>query len=151
MRYSDIDGQIERCHVRIKEGIMPSLFERRLQIYTESKERRNKMIESEPEGLSWEVYQRLDCLKSMKQDFEEKGDPKKQLPNVEGLMEAYRSGKLTWTQGLITYWSNGTQLCEPKVFDGDECEKIGRAHGKNFWVEGVSFARRAHFSHMFRN
>jgi hypothetical protein len=30
---SDIDAQIERCHERIKAGIMPSIFEARLKDY----------------------------------------------------------------------------------------------------------------------
>lgn len=136
---SDIDGQIERCHKRINEGIMPSLFEKRLSVYNQAKESRNKIMEGEPEGLSWEVYRRLDSLKFMRRSLAEKGDGDEQLPNVEALLEAYRSGKLTWTPRRVTYWARGTQLSEPKEFDGDECERIGREYGKSFWVEGVSW------------
>lgn len=37
---SDIEGQIERCHVRIEEGIMPIIFEKRLEMYDGLKKRR---------------------------------------------------------------------------------------------------------------
>lgn len=117
---------------------MSELFEKRLQRYIKAKETRNKIKDDEPEGLHWEVYQRLDNLKFIKKGFEEKGDPNEQLLNVEALLSSYRSSKLTWTQGLVTYWSRGVQLCEPKKFQGDECEKLGREHGEGFWVEGVS-------------
>lgn len=117
---------------------MPSLFESRLSVYTEAKENRNKIMQGEPEGLTWEVYRRLDSLKLMKLNLMENGDGDEQLPNIEALLEAYRSGKLTWAPVSVTYWARGTQLSEPKEFDGDECERIGREYGKSFWVEGVS-------------
>lgn len=76
----------------------------------------------------------------MKTELERKGDERDQLSNIEALLEAYRSRKLQWT-GLVTYWSKGEQLCQPRPFNWDEFEAINRKHHghKNFWVEGVSF------------
>ncbi|KAI2681057.1 hypothetical protein DTO027I6_7144 [Penicillium roqueforti] len=67
----DVDGQIERCYRRIDEGIMPDIFRDRLQMYQNIKLRQTDMISSEPRGLSWEVVQRLDCLKKVKTSFDE--------------------------------------------------------------------------------
>lgn len=36
--YSDIDGQIARCHERIKENIMPAVFRQRLLEYETRKD-----------------------------------------------------------------------------------------------------------------
>lgn len=37
---SDIEGQIERCYVRFDEGIMPDIFEARLESYLKLQQRR---------------------------------------------------------------------------------------------------------------
>ena len=52
------------------------------------------MINSEPSGLSWEVVQRLDCLKKVKMSFDELGNDNGNTPNVIAIMAAYRSGDL---------------------------------------------------------
>lgn len=119
---------------------MPSLFERRLSTYIKAKGLRNTMHDFEPVGLNQEVYQRLDNLKFTKRCLEAKGDDDEQLANVKGLLYAYRFGKLTWKQGLVTFWSRGVQLCEPRQFDWDDCEEFASRHDghKGFWVEGVS-------------
>jgi hypothetical protein len=38
--HSDIYGQIERCHARLEEGIMPVIFEARLKMYDGLKKQR---------------------------------------------------------------------------------------------------------------
>lgn len=97
------------------------------------------MARGEPSGLNWNVIQRIDYLKKMKEDIEKSGVGKSQIPNLEALLKAYRRRKLPWT-GLVTYWSKGRQLCQPRPFNWDEFEAINRKfHGHNgFWVEGVS-------------
>lgn len=98
------------------------------------------MARGEPSGLDWNVIQRIDCLKKMKEELDKNGDGRGQIANIEALLKAYRSRKLRWT-GLVTYWSKGKQLCEPRPFNWDEFEAINRKFDghKNFWVEGVSY------------
>lgn len=98
-----------------------------------------QMARGEPAGLDWNVIQRIDHLKKMKEELEKNGDAKGQVPNLEALLKAYRTRKLQWT-GLITYWSKGKQLCEPRPFNWDEFEAINRKFDghRAFWCEGVS-------------
>lgn len=98
------------------------------------------MVSAEPEGLGLKVVQRLRELEAMKTDLEENDDDPNQLPNIIALLKAYRSGELDWQPGLVTYWSKGLQICEPRGFDWDELEVIGEAHREEggFWTEGVS-------------
>ena len=93
----------------------------------------------EPEGLGWPVYQRLTDLGRMQKSLEEGGDKFEQIANVKTIIKAYKSKKLGWA-GLITYWSKGKKLCEPRPFDWDEFEAINSRHdgSKGFWTEGVS-------------
>lgn len=86
------------------------------------------------------MYQRLNSFKFIRRSLlsAERENVDEKFQNVEVLLEAYRSGKLTWTPGLVTYWARGTQLSQPKEFDDDECQRIGRKYGEGFWVEGVS-------------
>lgn len=97
------------------------------------------MLTSEPSGLSLQVVQRLHDLKAIEQALMER-DLWKQLPNVQSLMAAYRSKRLIWREGLVTYWSRGSQICKPKQFKWDEFERTNREYDgyKGFWVEGVS-------------
>ena len=100
------------------------------------------MISSEPPGLSWEVIQRLESLKFVQRGLEEGEDAGEQLSNVNSIIAAYRSGQLQWHKGpIVTYWSRGVQLCEPKEFSWDDFERINKEHDgwKAFWVEGVGF------------
>ncbi|KAJ5587713.1 uncharacterized protein N7459_003478 [Penicillium hispanicum] len=144
----DLENQIIRCKERIKDGILPYIFEQRLKEFEQAMNRRRyvfqlaiihrKMGECEPQGLSWPVIQRLDCLKIIAKSLQSKGDPREQLPNVQSIMSAYRTRQIDWC-GLVTYWSQGQQLCEPRPFDWDEFEAINlkyKGH-KSFWVEGI--------------
>ncbi|KAJ5966343.1 hypothetical protein N7481_013057 [Penicillium waksmanii] len=153
---SDIDGQSERCHVRIEEGIMPIIFEKRLEMYEGLKKRQyniclkekkketssnilifSDMLASEP-GLSWEVVLRLESLKSIKEELIGSEDPTGQLPNVDAIIAAYRSGELNWRPGYVTFWSKGKKLGPAKKFDVDDSLKVNRKHDghRGFWVEG---------------
>lgn len=98
------------------------------------------MAFSEPRHLSLEVLQRLDALKSIEKDLDRDGDKLEQLPNVKAVLQAYRTGSLKWHPGLVTYWSEGTQLCQPRPFDWDEFETINAAvkGNRSFWTERVS-------------
>lgn len=97
------------------------------------------LFESEPNGLSLQVVQRLHDLKAIEKTLEQR-DVWKQLPNVQSLMEAYRSKKLVWEEGSVTYWSRGSQICKPKQFKWKDFEEVNRKFDgyKGFWVEGVS-------------
>ena len=94
----------------------------------------------ESRELSRDVILRLRDLESIKSDLEKSLDKSKQLPNIEAYLKGYRSGQLEWNAGLVTYWSKGVQISQPRLFDWDEFELINAEHGtdEGFWTEGVS-------------
>lgn len=97
------------------------------------------MIKSEPDGLSWEVVQRLDSLKKIQASFDELGDDNGNTPNVAAIMAAYRSGDLVWDTNSVTYWANGKLMASAKKMDMDEFLAFSKEHGPHgVWVEGVS-------------
>lgn len=95
------------------------------------------MINSEPKGLSWEVVQRLDELKKLHELLEE-DDKEENISNVKAIIEAYRSKKLNFTAGLVTFWSHGKLVSGPKKLNMEEFYALHAKHGaQGFWVEGV--------------
>ncbi|CAI7622657.1 unnamed protein product [Penicillium discolor] len=139
LELNDIDGQIERCHERIAENIMPHVFEQRLQDYTAAKAKEDEMRFPGSEELSWETVRRVHELEMMKTDLASTTDDSEQLPNIDALLEAYKSGDLDWNTGLVTYWLKGARISQPRPFDWDEFEAINSHHQgyKGFWVEGI--------------
>ncbi|CAI7565981.1 unnamed protein product [Penicillium glandicola] len=134
----DVDGQIQRCYRRIDEGIMPAIFEQRLEMYQDIKQRQIDMISSEPPGLSWEVVQRLDCLKRVKASFDELGNDSGNTPNVVAIMDAYRSGNLVWDKYTVTYWAHGKMVAGPKKMEVEEFLTLSSELGPHgIWVEGM--------------
>lgn len=91
------------------------------------------------EELSWETVRRVHELEMMKTDLASTTDDSEQLPNIDALLEAYKSGDLDCNTGLVTYWLKGAQISQPRPFDWDEFEAINSHHQacKGFWVEGV--------------
>lgn len=141
MQYSDVDGHIARNRDRIEDGILPAVFEIRLKQYEARKKYIDDMIASEPAGLDNAVIARLNTLKTMKTILERDGDENEQLPNVNALIKAYRSRKLSWSyEAKVTYWNKGKQLSKPRDFKFDDLLDFHKKHdtGKGFWVEGVS-------------
>ncbi|KAJ5365932.1 hypothetical protein N7517_008818 [Penicillium concentricum] len=134
----DLDAQIERCHVRIKENIMPHIFEHRLKGLKFWQAGRIALRESEPGNHSLEVLKRLEILRNMEVELQSLDDFN-QLPNVRALLKAYRGGTLHWNQEMVTYWSKGVQLCEPRPFNWDEFEVLNAHHSgrTGFWMEGL--------------
>lgn len=100
------------------------------------------MSEGEPGGLTQEVYERIHALSQIEKDLG-KNSKSPQLSNVKAVLKAYRDGSLEWYSDLVTYWSKGTKLCEPRPFDWDEFEALNAIHGqsKSFWTEGVCINR----------
>lgn len=100
----------------------------------------SEMMRAEPEGLSWEVVQRLDTLKKIQKSLEEHGDSNENLANVSALMAAYRSKKLEWhSDDTVTYWVHGKLIEGPRKIDMKELLALNQQAGnKGFWVEGVS-------------
>ncbi|KAJ5641470.1 hypothetical protein N7490_005470 [Penicillium lividum] len=140
----DVDAQIKRCKERIADNIMPHVFEQRLIEFQEVKKYRKSLYKGEPSHLSWEVIQRIDTLKGIRKDIL-KEDKYEQLSNVDAILDAYRKGKLTRNAGrtrLVTYWSKGVQLSQPRRFDWDEFDAINDLHKgeKSFWVEDFMHA-----------
>lgn len=101
------------------------------------------MMAAEPVGLSWSVVLRLDTLTTMLEWLSSKNDEWDLVGNVTNVMAAYRSGNLRWTPGLVTYWSKGVQLCQPRPFKWDEFDFINAKHDGHtgFMVEGVCFLK----------
>ncbi|KAJ5699041.1 hypothetical protein N7462_001046 [Penicillium macrosclerotiorum] len=137
---SDFDGQISRCHERIEDNIMPHIFEQKLYQYEKSLARRQELIKrvKAPPHSSWDVVERIDRLHQIQEEIEKQGDGYEQIPNVRSILTAYQSGELDWT-GLVTYWSHGNQISQPRPFDWDEFEAINKKYegSKSFWVEGT--------------
>ncbi|CAI7614866.1 unnamed protein product [Penicillium pancosmium] len=135
----DYDAQIERCQERIKDNIMVSRFEARLEALKADKAEKEFLIDSEPYGLSWPVIQRLNCLKQMEQDLS-KRDQYRQLDTVRAIIRAYRYKDLQWNRGLVTYWVKDRQLCQPRPFSWDEMDQVKENYtkGESFWIEGAS-------------
>lgn len=97
------------------------------------------MIKSEPDGLSWEVVQRLDSLKKIQASFDELGNDNGNTPNVKAIMAAYRSGDLVWDANSVTYWAHGKLMASAKQMDMDEFLAFSKKYGPHgVWVEGVS-------------
>lgn len=98
----------------------------------------SRLSQNEPQDLSPEVYERIHTLRAIQKQIRNV-DKSEQLPNVLAILKAYIEGRLRWTSGLVTYWSKGVKLCEPRPFNWDEFEVINAAHGrdKSFWTEGV--------------
>lgn len=137
---------------------MPHVFEQRLQDYTAAKAKEewvsyldidsaqililfycSEMRFPGSEELSWETVRRVHELEMMKTDLASTTDDSEQLPNIDALLEAYKSGDLDCNTGLVTYWLKGAQISQPRPFDWDEFEAINSHHQacKGFWVEGV--------------
>lgn len=106
-----------------------------------STDKYSKLQDCEPEGLSILTLQRIKSLEEIVELLEAEGDEQCQIDNILGILEAYRRKSLEWT-GLVTYWSHGKQLCQPRPFDWDEFEAINEKYNghKDFWVEGVSIS-----------
>ncbi|KAJ5602426.1 hypothetical protein N7537_005382 [Penicillium hordei] len=134
----DVDAQIERCHLRIKENIMPHIFSHRLKGLKIAQAERIALVESEPGNHSLGVLRRLEVLRNIEFQLQS-SDNFNQLPNVLALLQAYRGGLLHWNIGLVTYWFEGVQLCEPRPFSWDEFEVLNAHHSgkRGFWMEGL--------------
>ncbi|KAJ5928745.1 hypothetical protein N7466_007701 [Penicillium verhagenii] len=136
----DLDAKIERCKERIEDNIMVKRFKRKLESLLEEKADNEAITASEPAGLSWPTIQRLQVLKITHANLTKDNDPYVMLPNVNGIMAAYRSGDLAWNTGLVTYWCDGKKLCEPRPLKWEDFEKAREAFpgpDHSFWIEGV--------------
>ena len=107
------------------------------------------MAVGEKGKYSKDVIQRISVLRDIEKAIESKEfpDKNKQLPNVKALLKAYRSHELDWYgDDLVTYWSNGKRLCEPRPLNWAEFQALARKHEgwKSFWVEGVSSIQPLH-------
>ncbi|KAJ5726125.1 uncharacterized protein N7483_007482 [Penicillium malachiteum] len=139
---ADLKAQIDRCKERIDDNIVPSFFEDRLKLLEAENSEILEIQKSEKgvHGLSMDVLTRIAQLRETKAALENNGGGStNQLPNVDAILAAYRNKSLDWT-GLVTYWSEGKQLCQPRLFDWDEFEAINDTYNgsKSFWVEGFS-------------
>lgn len=109
------------------------------------------MMKRFPSGLSWDVVQRLASLERIRAHLENIRDPDDEIANIDAIMKLYKSGDLTWNRELVTYWSKGKQLCQPRLFEWDEFEAINAKHEghKGFWVEGVSHSSSWGIEHLW--
>ncbi|OKP10596.1 hypothetical protein PENSUB_3899 [Penicillium subrubescens] len=88
-----------------------------------------------------DVIRRLDYLIEMGEQLVNTPDPSGFIPNIKAIINAYRTRRLEWNEGLVTYWSKGKQLCEPRPFHYGEFLDVNKQHdGHNdFWVEGMQY------------
>ncbi|KAJ5720423.1 uncharacterized protein N7483_008357 [Penicillium malachiteum] len=138
----DIDANIQRAKQRIEDNIMPHAFQWRLHEYEKKKGYRDQIISKWPNGLSWNVLQRLESLEFLQGKLE-LDDPYEQRANVKSITVAYKSKQLE-INDLVTYWSHGTQISQPRPFNWDELLTINTHYegSKGFWVEGYRIAVR---------
>ncbi|KAJ5375952.1 hypothetical protein N7509_012838 [Penicillium cosmopolitanum] len=102
------------------------------------------MVKSEPHGLTWEVVQRLSCLKQLEESLG-KEDNDNNHSNVKSIIAAYRSKNLHWNENAVTYWSYGQLIAGPKKLDIQELYALSAKYGpKGFWVEGIDGFRPGH-------
>lgn len=122
--FSDTEAQIARCHDRIKEKIMPRIFEWKLKDLEQNVKNRVSQFSGQN---SWEcadglwlsammarglalgraTVQRLADLEGTKAWFTKHGDRYTLLSSVIGIIAAYRSKKPSWTPDRVTFWSYG--------------------------------------------
>ncbi|KAJ5092982.1 hypothetical protein N7456_008843 [Penicillium angulare] len=139
----DFDAQILRCQERIRDRIMPRIFERKMESFKKQKKQKELLLAKYP-GLDESSALRLDVLQSIQkwlQDTENNNDKDqpKQLKNVKAIIDAYKSKALSWNQGLVTYWINGVQRSQPRPLNFEELWCLARESGyKSFWVEGIT-------------
>lgn len=136
--FSDIEGMIKRCKERIEDGVMSQWWEKKLENYLKMQEERKKIMDSEP-GLSEEVVMRLKRLEIVKSGLVRDSDKYDSIPNIDAIMNRYRSGGYTWEYGKVTYWSKGKFLEGPKTLDWDDYLRLHSEHNGpiGFWVEMV--------------
>ncbi|KAJ5933579.1 hypothetical protein N7454_005908 [Penicillium verhagenii] len=140
----DLEAQIVRTKERISDNIMPYLFEANLFQLEKEAEWRREMAEGLPEGLSWDVIQRIHTLNLIGHEKVRLNDPNEHVETIRQIQHAYRHKALDWTPGLVTYWRKGKQLCKPRPFKWDEYEAVCRTRNDvhSFWVEGFRLALR---------
>lgn len=133
---------IQRCQDRIKDRIMPQIWEYKLKNYQNFKQKVQKLIGSEPQGLSTEVITRLKRLELVKKGLMLNGDEYNSLPSIEAIMSLYRSGDYKWEQGKATFWLKGKRIAGPVDFDCDKFLGLSSQYNPTgrdgFWVELVS-------------
>lgn len=143
LNHCDIDAQIQRCHERLEDNILPAFFQNKLETYETMQRKRDDMIATMPEGLGLNVALRINSLKEIGKTLESNGDPHSEIPNILAIIDAYNTGKLKWEPGKVSYWADGKPLAGPKKFEWNECERLSEnyktTHG--FWIEGVRYAR----------
>ncbi|KAJ5093748.1 hypothetical protein N7456_009609 [Penicillium angulare] len=134
----DINAQITRAEERIADNIMPHAFQHKLDYYRGYRTRNDEIQARWPANLDWNVLNRLEVLTRIAMDLEGNGDKNNQLLNVRAIIEAYRNRTIQ-INGLVTYWSRGVQISQPRPFDWDEFLSINSHHegSTSFWVEGV--------------
>ncbi|KAJ5877330.1 hypothetical protein N7455_000795 [Penicillium solitum] len=137
----DLESQITRCRERIKENIMPHVYEDKLEEFLFEQKGRDKKLAAE-HGLNWPVVQRLENLKSILEWAQSNAikDKYNIASNIQNVILAYQSGVLNWCHGFVTYWHKGAQLCAPRPFKWNEFQYLYDAHKGNetgFWVEGI--------------
>ncbi|KAJ6023728.1 hypothetical protein N7540_004525 [Penicillium herquei] len=136
----DYDAQIERCDERIQDGIMPAVFEWKKEQFQLAKARRDEMFK-DLQGYSLSVAKRIKSLEKIVEGLKKPDrDNFEQICNAEALLLAYRYRTLDWNPGLVTYWSKGKRISEPRPFDMQEFTLINLRHkgSKSFWVEGIN-------------
>lgn len=123
---------------------MPAIWENKLRLYKKQqkeKEDFRKEAQALAPGRSFDVAQRVFYLYEILEHLVKNGDEVEQIPNAKAIISAYKAGDLEWsTDGKVTYWHKGVQICEPKDWDIDDFVEVSKiAEGKGFWVEGVSY------------
>lgn len=105
------------------------------------------LVKSERRGLSMHVIERLKRLEAVKKALLENGDKYKSIPNIDKIMDSYRSGTYKWEHGTATYWSKGSLIAGPKRFDDNELLRLSTQNDSDngFWLELVIYSSHLKF------
>ncbi|KAJ5728053.1 hypothetical protein N7493_004383 [Penicillium malachiteum] len=88
---------------------------------------------------TYSVARRLDFFERLKAFLIKDGDPNQVISCINAIVKAYKSKKLQWVPGYVTYWTYGKQLTQLRAFDWEEflIWNFKYKGVKGFWVEGV--------------
>ncbi|CAI7592409.1 unnamed protein product [Penicillium pancosmium] len=108
---NDLDAMIQRCNERINDNILPQVWRDKLKDCLEMKAELEALVKSKR-------------LEAVKKALLENGDKYKSIPDIDKIMDSYRSGTYKWDHVTATYWSKGSLIAGPKKFDDKELLRL---------------------------
>ncbi|KAJ6021592.1 hypothetical protein N7540_007096 [Penicillium herquei] len=138
--YSDFEARIARCEEALEDSNeqIASVIQDRLNLLEAQRDERDESMDKWP-NLTYSAVRRLDFFERLKAFLIKDGDPNQVISCINAIVKAYKSKKLQWVPGYVTYWTYGKQLTQLRAFDWEEFLKWNFKYKgvKGFWVEGL--------------